>query len=225
MYYAASPFGTRNSAIGVASSTNPCATGTWTDHGPILRSSSTTTDDNAIDPNVHWDSTSGWWKSWGSFFGGIKIQHMSSMTTFDGPTCTIASRPGVANNPVEAPSTFKRGKYHYLFASWDSCCKGLDSTYKTVVGRATSITGPYSDKNGVRLDQGGEPLYLTTGPTKSARAAGKRQLLLHTPLLRPQQRRQPQNGCQAAGVEWQLALYQRNDQRVQPRQRWNLPAR
>ncbi|WP_229780834.1 RICIN domain-containing protein [Deinococcus malanensis] len=172
MYYAASQFGTRNSAIGVASSTSPCSTGTWTDHGAILRSSSTTTDYNAIDANVHWDSSSGWWMSWGSFSSGIKIQHMSSMTTFDGPIYTLATRPGVANNPVEAPSIFKRGNYYYLFVSWDYCCKGLDSTYKTVMGRATSITGPYYDKNGNRLDQGGGTIMLNDRANKVGQGGG-----------------------------------------------------
>lgn len=172
MYYAASQFGTRNSAIGVASSTNPCSTGTWTDHGPILRSSSTTTDHNAIDPDVHWDSSSGWWMSWGSFSSGIKVQHMSSMTSFDGPVHTIATRPGVADNPVEAPSIVKRGGYYYLFVSWDRCCRGLDSTYRTVVGRATSISGPYYDKDGHRLDQGGGTTVLHHRANKIGQGGG-----------------------------------------------------
>lgn len=159
MYYAASQFGTNNSAIGVASSTNPCAANSWTDLGPIKRSSSGS-NDNAIDPSVHWDAANGWWMAWGSFFGGIKLQKMSSMTTFTGTTYTIASRPGVAHNPVEAPSIVKRGNYYYLFVSWDSCCKGVNSTYKIVVGRATSLTGPYYDKNGVRLDQGGGTILV-----------------------------------------------------------------
>jgi len=42
-----------------------------------------------------------------------------------------------------------------LFASIDNCCKGVNSTYKIVYGRSTSITGPYVDKNGVNMLNGG----------------------------------------------------------------------
>ena len=154
MYYAASQFGTSNSAIGVATSTNPCSPGSWTDRGPI-KTSNSSTGINAIDPSVHWDSTNGWWMAWGSFFGGIKLQKMSSMTTFTGTAYTVATRPGVSNNPVEAPSIVKRGNFYYLFVSWDYCCRGVNSTYKIVVGRSATLTGPYVDRNGVRLDQGG----------------------------------------------------------------------
>ncbi|WP_221088255.1 arabinan endo-1,5-alpha-L-arabinosidase [Deinococcus aquaedulcis] len=171
LYYAVSQFGTRNSAIGVASSTNPCATTTWTDHGPMLRSGSGTSY-NAIDPSVHWDSASGWWLAWGSFFSGLKVQRLSSMTTLTGAVTTIASRPGVPNNPVEAPTIFKRGDFYYLLASWDSCCKGLASTYKTVMGRATSITGPYLDQQGVRLDQGGGTVLLNHRANKLGQGGG-----------------------------------------------------
>lgn len=158
LYYAASQFGTNNSAIGVTSTTNPCSVSGWTDHGAIKTSRGT--DFNAIDPDVGWDSTNGWYMSWGSFFSGIKIQKMSSMTTFTGSITTLATRPGVANNPVEAPSITKRGGFYYLFLSWDACCQGTSSTYKTVVGRANSLFGPYTDKNGKRLDQGGGTLLL-----------------------------------------------------------------
>ncbi|GGJ35597.1 family 43 glycosylhydrolase [Deinococcus roseus] len=160
LYYSASQFGTNNSAIGVASSSNPCATNSWTDLGAIVQSSSTTTAFNAIDANVHWDSSAGWYLSWGSFFSGIKIQKMATMTSLTGSVYTLASRPGVTNNPVEASSIFKRGSYYYLLVSWDRCCDGLNSTYKTALGRSTSITGPYLDRNGVHLDQGGGTLLL-----------------------------------------------------------------
>ncbi|GEM45528.1 family 43 glycosylhydrolase [Deinococcus cellulosilyticus] len=172
LYYSASQFGTRNSAIGVASSTNPCSPTSWTDHGAILRSSETTTDFNAIDANVHWDSSVGWYMSWGSFFSGIKIQKMSSMTSLTGSVYTIANRTNVSGNPVEASSIFKKGSYYYLFVSWDLCCKLLDSTYKTAMGRATSITGPYYDRNGVRLDQGGGTLLLADQGNERGQGGG-----------------------------------------------------
>ncbi|ADV65909.1 arabinan endo-1,5-alpha-L-arabinosidase [Deinococcus maricopensis] len=168
LYYAVSQFGTNTSAIGVATTTTPGNPASWRDHGaPVVTSGSGTTH-NAIDPAVFNDNGT-WWMSFGSFFSGIKLQRLASMTQVTGPITTLATRPAVQHNPVEAPSLMKRGGYYYLFTSWDNCCRGLSSTYNIRVGRATSITGPYTDKNGVRLDQGGGSLVLEsrlnqTGP-------------------------------------------------------------
>ena len=41
--------------------------------------------------------------------------------------------------------------YYYLFASTGTCCEGLKSTYQTVVGRSSSLWGPYLDKQGRSL--------------------------------------------------------------------------
>jgi len=56
---------------------------------------------------------------------------------------------------VEAPFIFKQNGYYYLFASWDRCCRGKESTYKIVVGRSKNIVGPYLDKNGKDMRYGG----------------------------------------------------------------------
>lgn len=45
-----------------------------------------------------------------------------------------------------------------LFVSVGFCCRGVDSTYQIRYGRATSITGPYLDKSGVDMLQGGGSL-------------------------------------------------------------------
>jgi hypothetical protein len=49
-----------------------------------------------------------------------------------------------------------------LFTSWDNCCKGTSSTYNIRVGRATTVTGPYTDKSGVSLLSGGGTQVLAT---------------------------------------------------------------
>ena len=49
----------------------------------------------------------------------------------------------------------RHGGYYYLFASLDYCCRGVNSDYRVVVGRATSITGPYVDRDGVAMLAGG----------------------------------------------------------------------
>ena len=61
---------------------------------------------------------------------------------------------------VEAPFLFQHGDYYYLFISWDRCCRGVESTYKVVVGRSKSITGPYVDKEGEPLMHGGGSLVV-----------------------------------------------------------------
>jgi arabinan endo-1,5-alpha-L-arabinosidase len=45
--------------------------------------------------------------------------------------------------------------YYYLFASVGTCCSGASSTYHIVYGRSTSITGPYLDKSGLSMLNGG----------------------------------------------------------------------
>ena len=42
-----------------------------------------------------------------------------------------------------------------MFISTDYCCRGLDSTYQTLVGRSRNIEGPYFDKEGKPLYAGG----------------------------------------------------------------------
>jgi arabinan endo-1,5-alpha-L-arabinosidase len=39
--------------------------------------------------------------------------------------------------------------------SFDKCCDGAKSTYRTMVGRSKSVTGPYVDKSGKSMMSGG----------------------------------------------------------------------
>src|SRR5690606_35291717 len=76
-------------------------------------------------------------------------------------TVQIADRR-VTGNPIEAPYITQRGGYFYLFTSFDSCCKGTSSTYKIAVGRSTSVTGPYLDKSGRSMLNGGGTILLSS---------------------------------------------------------------
>lgn len=72
--------------------------------------------------------------------------------------------PGLPGNwqAIEAPFIVHHGDYYYLFVSFDLCCRGIKSTYKTMVGRSSSVTGPYADADGTpmlddrRFGPGGE---------------------------------------------------------------------
>jgi arabinan endo-1,5-alpha-L-arabinosidase len=65
-------------------------------------------------------------------------------------------------DPVEAPYLVRHEEHYYLFTSWDSCCRGADSTYKIAVGRSTSLQGPYLDRDGKPLLDGGGTILLET---------------------------------------------------------------
>ena len=73
----------------------------------------------------------------------------------------IADR-GAPPNAIEAPYIVERDGWFYLFISLDSCCRGLDSTYKIAVGRSQQVTGPYLDRTGVPLLEGGGTVLLAT---------------------------------------------------------------
>jgi arabinan endo-1,5-alpha-L-arabinosidase len=66
---------------------------------------------------------------------------------------------------IEAPTIVRRGDYWYLFASYDFCCRGTNSTYNVKVGRARKVTGPYLDRAGKPLaEDGGTPVVAAATP-------------------------------------------------------------
>lgn len=177
LYYAFSAFGKNTSGIALATNktldpANPKYK--WEDKGLVLRSLATD-DFNAIDPNLILDAKGEAWLSFGSFWTGIKMRHLDRKTGMLSPKDTavyaLAARaPGKLTQPrspdlppdieaIEAPFIFRHGEFYYLFVSWDLCCRGLKSTYSTHVGRSKNVTGPYLDRVGVSMvDGGGSPL-------------------------------------------------------------------
>jgi arabinan endo-1,5-alpha-L-arabinosidase len=77
----------------------------------------------------------------------------------DAPRIALASRHGGA---IEAASILERDAKFYLIVSFDQCCKGVASTYNIRVGRADRIEGPYRDKAGKAMPDGGGSLALAT---------------------------------------------------------------
>jgi arabinan endo-1,5-alpha-L-arabinosidase len=152
LYYSASTFGSNRSAIFLATSASGNS-GTWTNHGLVIESR-TSDNFNAIDPDLVVDDQGRWWLSFGSFWSGIKMVALNPSTgkRSDGTIHSIAGRGGGA---IEAPNIVKRGSYYYLFVSFDRCCQGASSTYRVMVGRSTSVTGPYTARNGVAMNSGG----------------------------------------------------------------------
>ena len=173
LYYSVSSFGSRNSAIGLT--TTPTLDPSspdykWTDQGLVIRSYQDKDDWNAIDPNLVLDGDAAW-LTWGSFWGGIKMRRIDSATgklsAADGTLYSLSSRPREPpiGGSVEAPFIVRHGGYWYLFVSFDRCCRGAQSTYNVVVGRANAVTGPYVDKTGKPMTDGGGSLVIeASGP-------------------------------------------------------------
>jgi arabinan endo-1,5-alpha-L-arabinosidase len=162
LYYAVSSFGSNHSAIGLATSST-AAPGSWHDQG-LVYSSQSTDNFNAIDPALLADSSGRWWLSFGSFWSGIKMIQVDPATgkqaAWNTTRYSIAERP--SPDAEEASYIYSRGGYYYLFASFDYCCRGVNSTYRIMVGRSASPSGPYADENGTPMMSGGGTQILAT---------------------------------------------------------------
>lgn len=173
LYYAYSLFGKNTSGIALLTNKtldrNSPEYG-WKDKGLVLESKAAD-DFNAIDPNYVEDANHYAWLDFGSFWGGIKMRRLDPATgkldASDTRLYSLASRGSTApgqphpdglppdSQAVEAPFIVQHGGFYYLFTSFDLCCRGTKSTYRTMVGRAKRITGPYVDRDGKPLTQGG----------------------------------------------------------------------
>jgi arabinan endo-1,5-alpha-L-arabinosidase len=163
LYYSVSSWGSRNSAIGLAS--NPTLDPAspryhWEDRGLVIRSSEQD-DHNAIDPSVMLDPGGRLWLAFGSFWSGIKLVELDPRSGLRiDPNAPL--RALAWNEAIEAPCLWQRGDLYYLFVNWGLCCRGTNSTYNIRVGRSHQVTGPYVDQDGVDLLHGGGSLVLET---------------------------------------------------------------
>jgi arabinan endo-1,5-alpha-L-arabinosidase len=182
LYYSVSTFGSNRSVIGLV--TNKTLDSRrpdyrWVDEGFVI--GSTREDDwNAIDANLAVDKDGGMWLALGSFWSGIKLRRLDAATgkpsRKDTTLYSLASRRPLDPPAIEAPFIVRRGDYYYLFVSFDRCCRGRESTYKIMVGRSRKITGPYLDKRGKPMMEGGGTL-LVEG-TDTWRGPGGQSVLL-----------------------------------------------
>lgn len=183
LYYSCSTFGKNGSAIGLATNRtlDPKSPDfRWEDQGLVIASHRRVDNWNAIDPNLIVDRKGQPWLTYGSFWDGIQLVKLSKKdfrTPVTKPV-TIARRVDrrishqemldsthfeieggnvieAGENAIEAPFIFQHGGYYYLFVSFDYCCRGQASTYKTVYGRSRNIQGPYLDRKGKPMEYGG----------------------------------------------------------------------
>lgn len=185
--YSCSTFGKNTSAIGLLSNTSLANADGWKDEGCIVASKGERDNWNAIDPNIIIDKKGNPWMTWGSFWDGIQmIQLDRTMHVKRGAKpMTIARRHAVGDinvepnptsqfagtNAIEAPFIMQHGGYYYLFVSWDYCCRGSKSNYRVAVGRSKKVAGPYRDRNGKDMRQGGGTIFIE-GDKQEFEAAG-----------------------------------------------------
>ncbi|MCJ7448683.1 MAG: arabinan endo-1,5-alpha-L-arabinosidase [Bacteroidales bacterium] len=175
LYYSVSAFGKNTSCIGVTTNKtlNPADPDYhWEDHGKVVQSVPGRDMWNAIDPNLMIDDSGTPWLVFGSFWEGMKLVKLDqSLVKVAEPQewHTVAARPrdyytdekNAGEGSIEAPFLFKKGKFYFLFVSFDFCCRGIESNYKIMAGRSEQITGPYLDRNGRDMKFGGGTPVLT----------------------------------------------------------------
>ena len=158
LYYSFSTLGSNNSAIGVATSAT-LQPDSWVDQGAVIISQRGG-DFNAIDPSVILDEKGQPWMAYGSYWSGLKLTALDLKTgkrPANARVYNLATRPGVPGNAIEAPALYFRDGFYYAFINW-----GGGGGYNIRMGRAKTITGPYLDKSGRDLMQGGGSLFLTS---------------------------------------------------------------
>lgn len=157
-YYASALWGNGSrTGIGVAVGDTPTK---FTDKGKLFRSTEIGVK-NSIDP-CYVEEFDKKYLVWGSFNDiciveltddALAVKDFSPINNPQ-PNGSWTRHKGVtkiAGGAFEGAMIYKRGKYYYLFASVGSCCEGENSTYRTVVGRAMKLTGPYLNKQGGQM--------------------------------------------------------------------------
>ena len=170
LYYSVSSFGSQRSVIGLAVNRRlepGHPDNHWSDRGLVIESSPGKCDFNAIDPALFVDDDGHWLLFFGSFWSGIKAVALDPKTgkpaVASSTIVPVAKRaPDVPDGAIEGSYVIKRGAWYYLFVSWDHCCNGAQSDYKLMVGRSHAALGPYLDKSGKpMLDGGGTPMLAS----------------------------------------------------------------
>lgn len=143
MFYACALWGNGSrTGIGSAQGTDPTK---FTDKGRLFRSTEIGVT-NSIDP-CYVEEKDQKYIVWGSFHGIYLAELTDDGFSLKNPKALTK----LAGGAFEGAMIYKRKNYYYLFASVGSCCDGENSTYRTVVGRATSLKGPYVNKQGGKM--------------------------------------------------------------------------
>lgn len=162
LYYALAGGGTNLGCIGHASASELGLVGAWTDDGVPLICTAAGSDWHAIDPSVLVDEDGAAWVLIGSAGTGLRLLELDATgaRTAAEPTI-VAARPG--GSVIQASAITHHGDFYYIFASFDLCCRGVDSTRSIRFGRSSTLLGPYLDREGTPLLDGGGSVLLDGG--------------------------------------------------------------
>jgi arabinan endo-1,5-alpha-L-arabinosidase len=186
MYYSASTFGSRRSAIGLADAPHPG--GPWTDRGVVVASEHAEPPEglgqpNAIDANVVTEADGAQWLVYGSFFSGIHVLPLDAATGFvadgfvpapgelhEAPGRLLARRARAADGAVEGAFVLPRpGGGWALLVSYDS----LAGSYHLRAAVGAAVAGPYRDRAGrLMTDVDADPWAVGVPVLSGHRLAG-----------------------------------------------------
>ena len=170
LYYAASTFSSNKSCIGHATTTDLSPGTPFVDQGSVICSNLTSVVDhfNAIDPAVILDGPDQTpWLVFGSYEEGIKLIALDATgARADTQMFSLAGRPD--NGAIQAPFLYRWQDYYYLFVSFDACCNNATYPHTLRVGRSKDLKGPYIDREGKRMLDGGGSLMLASDSHFSA---------------------------------------------------------
>ena len=182
-YYTVSFHGSRDSAIGVATTTT--LDGTWTDHGAIINTGKGPGSDvypytitNAIDASFITDQETGQaYLNYGSFWHDIWQVPLSddllSVKDAESPDAMqLTFVPHAKTKPEEGSWMSYHDGYYYVWFSHGKCCNFQNgfpehgAEYSIRVGRSKDVRGPFSDKKDrLLLDGGGTVVYASNHGT------------------------------------------------------------
>ncbi len=145
VFFSYSTFGSRRSAIGTLTSPDLKIDSTWTDAGMVIASDESS-NYNCIDACPIYDEKGALWMTFGSWNTGIKLVQLDPKTLK--ANSELFSLAGSDQTDMEASFLWHKGDYYYLFFNRGFCCRGVNSTYKILMGRSKKITGPYLDREG-----------------------------------------------------------------------------
>jgi arabinan endo-1,5-alpha-L-arabinosidase len=124
---------------------------------------------NAIDPEVIVAEDGRHWMYFGSYWSGIHVTELDPKTGMlrnadrPNPIC-VAKNLIEQGDPIEGAAVLQRNGFYYLFVSYGLAAQGVRSSYRIMVGRSKSPTGPFEDQNGKAMSDGGYVSVLKTSP-------------------------------------------------------------
>lgn len=130
--------------LGIATADRP--EGPFSDAGKLFTSDEIGVQ-NSIDPSFFMTDDGRLLLLWGSF-SGLYMLEMDPATLKPVPG---AAKRFVAGTAFEGSHIYKHDGKYYLFASVGTCCEGDRSTYRVVVGRGDTPTGPFFNREGLPM--------------------------------------------------------------------------